>query len=411
MSPHSPKHGMVKPASVRFAPWTTHQVGNGLTYLGYGLFFILTAFFLPKFGATIFIGAVPIAFFGLFTQRMYKRNIAASRAQAAQARRRVEELSHYITEQERIGKALQKSEEQFRNAFDYAAIGMALVSTAGHWVQVNRALSEILGYTEDELVAVQPQKLAHEEDLAALAMQLERLLAQETPHCQLDIRFTHKNGERRWILLSASMVRDTNLTPLHFIFQLQDISDSKRAEEQLLHDAFHDALTGLPNRALFMDRLSHALSRAQRHPAWNFAVLFLDFDRFKVVNDSLGHSVGDKLLFQIAERLRQETRASDSVARLGGDEFVMLVEEIDDMQEAAQIAARLQFALARPFLIDGHEISSTVSIGIAPGSPRYTQPDELLRDADTAMYQAKRLGRARFEIFEEATHERAVSLL
>jgi diguanylate cyclase (GGDEF)-like protein/PAS domain S-box-containing protein len=392
-------------------PWTMHQLWNVLTYLGYLFFLLFTIRLFFQFGAVVFAGAVPVAVFGLFLRYLYIRNTAAARAQASQARRHVAELSHFIHEQQRIGKALQKSEEQFRNAFDYAAIGMAMVSPSGQWLKVNRALSEIVGYSEDELLSARFQEIACKDDLAGLAVQLGQLVARVVPTCQLEIRFTHKHGELRQILLSVSLVRDSNRTPLHFIFQVQDITERKRVEEQLLHDAFHDALTGLPNRALFMDRLSHTLSRAQRHPDFKFAVLFLDFDRFKVINDSLGHIIGDKLLLQISERLRASMRASDSVARLGGDEFVMLIEELADIQEATQIAERLQQELARPFQIDGHEVFSTVSIGIAQGLPHYGRADELLRDADTAMYQAKRFGRARYEIFEAAMHERAMQLL
>jgi diguanylate cyclase (GGDEF)-like protein/PAS domain S-box-containing protein len=411
MSPHWTENYKLTSLSLRTAPWTVHQLWNVLTYLGYILFFFLTISLFFQFGAIVFIAAIPVAILGFFLRYLYLRNTTTLRAQAVQARRHVEELSHYVHEQERISKALQKSEEQFRNAFDYAAIGMALASPTGYWLQVNRAMLDIVGYSEDELLTTHFQEIAYTKDLPVLAVQLGQLVAQVVPTCQLEIRFRHKHGDLRQILLSVSLVRDTYMTPLHFIFQAQDITNRKRVEEQLLHDAFHDALTGLPNRALFMDRLSHTLSRAQRQSSANFAVLFLDFDRFKVVNDSLGHAIGDKLLLQISERLRTGMRASDSVARLGGDEFVMLIEELADLREATQIAERLQQELARPFQIDGHEVFSTVSIGIAPGSPRYTRADELLRDADTAMYQAKRLGRARYEIFEDSMHERAMQLL
>jgi diguanylate cyclase (GGDEF)-like protein/PAS domain S-box-containing protein len=411
MSPHWTQNYKLTWLSLRITPWPIHQVWNVLTYLGYILFFFLTISLFFQFGAIIFIGATPVAILGIFLRYLYLRNNAASRAQAVQAHRHVKELSHYVHEQERISKALQKSEEQFRNAFDYAAIGMALASPAGYWLRVNRAMLDIVGYTEDELLSTHFQEIACKEDLPALAVQLGQLVAQIVPTCQLEIRFIHKHGDLRQILLSVSLVRDINMTPLHFIFQAQDITNRKRVEEQLLYDAFHDALTGLPNRALFMDRLNQTLSRAQRQSQANFAVLFLDFDRFKVVNDSLGHAIGDKLLLQISERLRAAMRASDSVARLGGDEFVMLIEEFANLQEVTQIAERLQRELARPFQIDGHEVFSTVSIGIAPGSVRYTRADELLRDADTAMYQAKRLGRARYEIFEDTMHERAMQLL
>jgi len=183
------------------------------------------------------------------------------------------------------------------------------------------------------------------------------------------------------------------------------------AVEQLTHDAFHDALTQLPNRALFMDRLSRAIESHRRHPESLFAVLFLDLDRFKVVNDSLGHVLGDELLVAVARRLDDLVRSSDSVARLGGDEFVMLIDGIDHEADAVRTASRIQDALLAPFLIGGHEVFTTVSIGIALSTTGYDDPQDVLRDADIAMYRAKSRGKARHEVFDTAMHERTVELL
>lgn len=187
--------------------------------------------------------------------------------------------------------------------------------------------------------------------------------------------------------------------------------ERKRAKSQLIHHAFHDTLTGLPNRALLMDRLTHILKRAKRHQNGQFAVLFLDLDRFKVVNDSLGHIVGDQLLVDFAHRLRGCLRAGDTVARLGGDEFAIILEDIQHVNDATQVAQRIQQALKQPFSLSGNQVFTTASIGIAMHTSNYSQPEELLRDADTAMYRAKLAGKARYALFNEAMHAIAVERL
>jgi diguanylate cyclase (GGDEF)-like protein len=191
----------------------------------------------------------------------------------------------------------------------------------------------------------------------------------------------------------------------------RDISERKRMEEQLAHDATHDALTGLPNRELFVDRLGRALQRARRVKDYRFALLYLDLDRFKVVNDSLGHLMGDQLLLAIAERLQSELRSMDTVTRLGGDEFAILIEQVRDAAEAIKAAERVQAAFARPFEVGGREAFASASIGVAVGDGSYGDPADLLRDADTAMYRAKEAGRARHAVFDSGMHATAMARL
>ncbi len=312
---------------------------------------------------------------------------------------------------ERHVAALQESEERFRSAFDYAAIGMALVSPDGRWLQVNRSLCDILGYTEAELLGMSFQQITHPDELPSVEAHVGQMLEGRLPTCQTEKRYFHKDGHVVWIYLSISRVGRGHQAGPRLIFQIQDITDRKLAEEQLLHDAFHDALTGLPNRALFTDRLKLALARHKRLGAEQFSVLFLDLDRFKVINDSLGHAIGDQLLVGIARRLESCLRPGDTVARLGGDEFTVLLEDVSDTREAIAVAERIEKELSPPFNLGGHEVYTTASIGIAPSTTGYERPDDILRDADTAMYRAKSLGKSRHEVFDREMHTRAVNLL
>ena len=329
--------------------------------------------------------------------KAHRQRLEAAEAQAEQAALHAQEL--------------EESEERFRSAFNYAAIGMALVAPDGRWLQVNRALGQILGYTEEELLSTDFQRLTHPDDLDPARRAIAQLLADQMPVTQLEKRYVHRLGHAVWVSLSASLVRDAHGRQPRLIFQIQDITDRKRAEAQLLHDAFHDALTGLPNRTLFLDRLKLALARMQRHPDRMFAVLFLDFDRFKIINDSLGHISGDQLLIAIARRLEASLRPGDTVARLGGDEFTVLLEDIKGPDEAVAVAERMQHDLMAPFRLGEHEVFTSASIGIAPSSPAYHQPEEILRDADTAMYQAKSSGKARHALFDQGMHARALKRL
>jgi diguanylate cyclase (GGDEF)-like protein/PAS domain S-box-containing protein len=301
--------------------------------------------------------------------------------------------------------------DRFRSAFDYAAIGMALVSTEGRWLQVNRSLCHILGYIEKELLATDFLSITHPDDLPTALSNIGQLLKGKVQASQMEKRYIHKSGHEVWVHWSVSMVRDHYSKSVHLIFQIQDITDRKLAEQQLHHDAFHDALTGLPNRALFMDHLKLATARSKRNSSSMFAVLYLDLDRFKIINDSLGHTIGDQLLVGIADRLKKHLRPGDTVARLGGDEFTILIEDIADETESVQVAERIQNELSTPFTLSGREVFTTVSLGIAPSSTGYERAEDILRDADTAMYRAKSAGKARYEIFDKAMHARAINLL
>lgn len=220
-----------------------------------------------------------------------------------------------------------------------------------------------------------------------------------------------KETDGLWAMVTGRPLRDKNGVLKGGMIVCRDITERKRVEHQLLHDALHDGLTGLANRALFIDHLERAIALAKRHESYLFALLFLDLDRFKVINDSLGHIVGDQLLIAISRRLETSIRSFDTIARLGGDEFAILLEDIQDTDYATQIAERVLHELMLPFNIGGHEIFAGTSIGIALSTAAYESPQDLLRDADTAMYHAKARGKSRYQIFNTAMHARAVALL
>ncbi|HKQ53596.1 MAG TPA: diguanylate cyclase, partial [Pyrinomonadaceae bacterium] len=301
--------------------WRKHYLWTSITYFaGASAAGIITKL-IGVVGFTAFIAVIPIVAIVYFTYKTYLKNIESAERHVAQ---------------------LQESEERFRSAFDYAAIGMALVSPEGKWLQVNRSLCEMVGYSEPELLVMDWESITHPDDVAAVSTQIEQLLGGSIPTYQTEKRYIHKNGGEVCIFLSISLTRDPETKSTRLIFQTQDITDRKRAERQLLHDAFHDTLTGLPNRALFVDRLKQALARTRRLGPHQFAVLFLDLDRFKVINDSLGHIVGDQLLVGIARRLEACLRPGDTVARLGGDEFTILLEDVTDIDEAIVVAERVE---------------------------------------------------------------------
>ena len=223
----------------------------------------------------------------------------------------------------------------------------------------------------------------------------------------LECMFINKEREEKDILLTITTIPGTD----NHVASLTDISELKEAERQISHQAFHDTLTNLPNRALFMEHLNMAIKRGKRRSDYHFAVLYLDIDRFKLVNDSLGHSVGDNLLNAFSGRIQEFLRELDTLARLGGDEFVILLEDIEGEDYASIVAERLQQALKRPFLVNGKEVFAPASFGVVLNTKAYDLPEDIIRDADAAMYHAKEKGRAQFKVFDKKLHEKALHLL
>lgn len=293
---------------------------------------------------------------------------------------------------------LRESETRFRFLFEQAAVGVAQVDTAsGRFMRVNQKYADIVGYTREEMLALDFQFLTHPDDLEAELINLERLKAGDIREFEMEKRFFFKNKDPIWVMLTVSPMWLPGGKPDYHIAVIQDITGHKQAEEQIHQLAFYDPLTSLPNRRLFLDRLQQAQANSDRHKT-NCAILFIDLDNFKTLNDTKGHDIGDLLLAEVARRLKDSVRTSDTVARLGGDEFVVVVEKLSDepgraATQAKRIGEKILAGLSRPFSLHEFEYHGSSSVGIRLFNDSKSSTDDLLKHADTALYQAKAAGR------------------
>ena len=307
-----------------------------------------------------------------------------------------------VTDRARTTVALEQARRRFQQAFHSAPTGMALVRLDdSRIVDANQSLADMLDRPLSSLIGVGIREITHPDDLRAAATQRARLELGIADTYLLEQRYLRSDGEFVWARTRVSVTEDEGVALA--ITHIEDVTEQRIAAERLTHAATHDGLTELPNRAALVDRLDELLARAG---VGQVSVLFIDLDNFKVVNDSLGHGVGDELLRRIAGRLRHVMRDTDRLARFGGDEFVVFV---DGGVDPAIVAERLRRAVQRPMLIDGHELVVTASIGFAVNSSDELTADELLRDADAAMYRAKAAGRDRVEAFTEETRAASVA--
>jgi diguanylate cyclase (GGDEF)-like protein/PAS domain S-box-containing protein len=314
-----------------------------------------------------------------------------------------------ITERRAAERGLHEAQERFRLAFDNAPIGMCVASLDGRLMQVNQAMCEMLGYRETELLDRTVADITHPDDIAMGKDAMANLSTGRAARFHAEKRYLHADGHVLWALTSVSVLNDSAGGPRYVVAQIQDITDRRAAQQQLLHQATHDPLTGLPNRALLMDRLQVELIRSRDEPARRTAVVFVDLDGFKAINDGLGHDVADQVLVEIAQRLRREVRPSDTVARLGGDEFVIMCPDVlsGGPGNVIEIGERLVLAVTRPTMIGTTEVTVTASIGIAYAARGNATAEDLIRDADTAMYRAKARGKNRYEVFDKTLRGRA----
>lgn len=306
-----------------------------------------------------------------------------------------------VTERRRAEEGLRESERRFRAVFDGVPIGVARLDTAGRIVEVNPAMRRLFKRQSEEFQETRLAEHMADEEVADASQLFEELSRGVRDHYEIERRYRRRDGGVFWGRTSTSLVRDSGGLPLFAIAMIEDVTDRKRAEEELTHRAMHDVLTGLANRALFLDRLEVALARRE-HRSGEVAVLFLDLDGFKAVNDTLGHEAGDELLVAAAGRIEGCVRPSDTVARFGGDEFVVLCDGIEGEGDAEAVARRISAALGAPFDIGERRARVTASIGIALSIGPGDEPEGVIRDADQAMYLAKQRGRARWVVAERA---------
>lgn len=303
------------------------------------------------------------------------------------------------------------SQQRFTAAFTHAAIGMAIVRVDGTILQANQALCSLLGRMPTGLLGLPFDGLLDAGDAGLVARHAQQARGQTEGSFSIELQVAHASGRELWVVLHCSPHIDLGDDAGCLIYQLHDITSRHLAEARLQHIAFHDGLTDLANRHSFNERLNAAVERSRVSSGEPFAVLFLDLDRFKIVNDSLGHMAGNELLKEVALRLRACVRPRDLVARLGGDEFAILLEEVGDADAGLLLARRVLDALSQPMLIDGTEVIPGASIGITLSDLGYRSVDEVLRDADLAMYEAKADGRGRVALFDSSMHDKVAERL
>ncbi len=311
-----------------------------------------------------------------------------------------------------VGEALRKAEAKYRAIFENAIEGIYQTTPEGCFISANPALARIFGYeSPDEFIgsvsAIGSQLYVDSKVRKEFLERIER--DGEIKDFVSEVR--RKDGSIIWVAENARKVADKNGETLYYEGSVEDITLRKATESELKHQAFHDPLTSLPNRMLFLDHLHMALERSKRRKGYLFAVLYLDLDRFKIINDSLGHNIGDELLAAVSFILQESVRGMDTVARFGGDEFAILLEDIEAPREAVKIARRILSDISTPFHLQGHEVFTSASIGIVLVTEGYERPESILRDADTAMYRAKEHGKSRFKVFNQRMHEEALRTL
>ena len=306
---------------------------------------------------------------------------------------------------------LRESEMKYRTIFENTGAATVIVE---HDMTISLANSEFVSFSGFEKSEIENTKswlnFIDEKTHRKLLKEYNNSNHKNHSHAEaknFECEFYDKNNNKKDILCTLASIPGTDKS----VASLADITELKMAERQIYHQAFHDTLTGLPNRALFMEILNMAIKRSKRRGDYHYAVLYLDIDRFKLVNDSLGHNVGDKLLVAFANRIQDSLREIDSLARFGGDEFVILLEDIENEEYASSVAERLQQELKRPFMVSGKEVFAPASFGVMANTKDYDQAENIIRDADSAMYHAKEKGKAQFKVFDKKLHEKAMHLL
>ncbi len=302
--------------------------------------------------------------------------------------------------QEKTDTEIKLHEQQnlFETIFDDTHNGIALLNLDGHFLRANKSLCEMLGYSESDLLAMNFYYIIHPNDLNKLQVYIQQLIDDQVKVHQSEQQCFKKNGDLLWIMSTLSLIRDKYGNPVYYIIQIQDITLQKKAEERLKHMAYHDPLTGLANRNKLEQFINHILASARRHQQ-SFALMFFDLDRFKNINDTIGHEAGDLLLQIIAERLRSAVRSTDLVARLGGDEFVLVITDVKKTESLAAISQKILESIMKVIVIKGQEIYITTSIGISLYPYDGQNMQTLMKNADLALYRAKEHGRNNYQFY------------
>ena len=306
--------------------------------------------------------------------------------------------THLEQEKTDVETKLHEQQNLFETIFDDTHNGIALLNLDGHFLRANKSLCEMLGYNESDILAMNFYYIIHPNDLNNLQVYIQQLIDDQTKVHQSEQQCFKKNGDLLWIMSTLSLIRDNEGKPVYFIIQVQDITLQKKAEERLKHMAYHDPLTGLANRNKLEQFINHILASARRHQQ-SFALLFFDLDRFKNINDTIGHESGDLLLQIIAERLRSAVRNTDLVARLGGDEFVLVITDVKKTESAALISQKILENIMKVIVIKGQEIYITTSIGISLYPYDGQNMQTLMKNADLALYRAKEHGRNNYQFY------------
>ena len=348
-------------------------------------------------GQAVLMVMLPLLATFFLTLHFYFRDQEAGLARRAEG---APELADRAQAAEAEMRALLASQRRFQSVFTHAAIGMALLDFRGRIVQLNPALAALLALPAEPPPQLRLSELVLPEDRAALERLLGVSEGREFETFDCEVRGRRGDGGLVWLALHCGFFTDPDSGQPCLILQAQDVTARRSAEAGLEHLAYHDPLTGLPNRRRFIECLAGAVTRSQSDAKHQWALMFIDFDRFKQVNDKLGHGAGDELLRQLARRVQEKLRPGDIVARMGGDEFAILVERIEHERDAVVLAERLMEALRRPFEVGGTELTATASIGITFSALAYDSAEDALRDADSAMYKAKDAGKAGYALFD-----------
>jgi diguanylate cyclase (GGDEF)-like protein/PAS domain S-box-containing protein len=371
--------------------WREHYFWMFVPFLSSGSAALISAGMINHLGFVSFLIMLPIVGIIYFTYQSHHEKIEAMTAQSK------------LTETHLV--EMKESEERFRSAFSNAPIGIALVSNEGHWIQVNESFCRIFGYSEKELFAESLKDVVYQADLIEFLSEIGAVIQGKKPSFQAEMRYVNKKGEVIWTQTSISLLNDSQNSRL--ICQVQDISARRTAEEKLRYNAFYDSLTGLANRNFFMERLAEAINRAKTGKKQEFAVIFVDLDRFKLINDTVGHTIGDKVLIAVANRLKNCLPKFATLARLGNDEFLLLLDPETSRKQVIDLVDEIQTQMSLVFGISGQEVIVTASLGVVFYDQEHKTGEDILRDADNALLIAKKRGRHCSIIFDDTMRAEA----